>query len=59
MRSITGNILGLINGTESIPEKWKRNLQHIDIVNQVAEDLYEQVKGDYIRSNPEWWEKYR
>ncbi len=56
--SNTGNILGLINGIEAIPEKWESNLRHIDIVKQVAEDLYIQSKGDHFDPDDEWWEKY-
>lgn len=38
--SITGNILGLINGIDKIPVKWKDNLIGHEIVKQVAEDLH-------------------
>jgi ADP-ribosylglycohydrolase len=38
--SITGNILGLINGFESIPEKWISNLRSARIVFQVGKDLH-------------------
>lgn len=56
--SITGNILGLINGIESIPEQWQNKLMHHDLVRQVGEDLYIQVKGDHYESNEQWWGKY-
>lgn len=56
--SITGNILGLINGIDKIPEQWVRNLKGNEIVNQVAQDLYIKVKGDSFNTNDEWWEKY-
>jgi len=56
--SITGNILGLINGMDSIPDQWIRNLRHHEIVEVVAEDLHIQVKGDSYESDDEWWEKY-
>ena len=38
--SITGNILGLINGVEGIPENWTKNLKFNDIVLQIANDIY-------------------
>lgn len=56
--SITGNILGLINGTGSIPEKWINNLRHKEIVQTVAEDLYVGRKGDSYNMDEDWWEKY-
>ncbi len=56
--SITGNILGLINGIENIPEKWNNNLKNLDIVKQVSEDLHIQVKGDTYNPDDGWWEKY-
>lgn len=37
--SITGNILGLINGVDAIPNNWKNNLIGYDIVETVAEKL--------------------
>ena len=56
--SITGNILGLINGYESIPLKWRRNLVGQEIVKEVAEDIFLQVKGNTFEMDEEWWEKY-
>lgn len=56
--SITGNILGLINGVHSIPEKWIDNLRHKDIVETIAEDLYLGIKGDSFNMDEEWREKY-
>jgi ADP-ribosylglycohydrolase len=56
--SITGNILGLINGIDKIPVKWKDNLIGHEIVKQVAEDLHIKMKGDSLNSNDEWWKKY-
>ena len=56
--SITGNILGLINGVGAIPEKWIRNLKFNYIVRQVAEDLHIRVKGDYFNPDDDWWERY-
>lgn len=56
--AITGNILGLINGIDSIPEKWINNLRYKEIVQMVAEDLYVGRKGDSYNMDEEWWEKY-
>jgi ADP-ribosylglycohydrolase len=56
--SITGNILGLINGYESIPVKWRKNLVGQEIVKQIGEDLFIQVKGNTFEMDDEWWEKY-
>jgi len=46
--SITGNILGLINGVEPIPGTWIKNLRSSDIVKMVGEDLYVGCKSDSI-----------
>jgi ADP-ribosylglycohydrolase len=56
--SITGNILGLINGEAYIPKTWIEKLKYHTIVFQVAEDLHTKVKGDEFNSNNVWWEKY-
>ena len=56
--SITGNILGLINGYDTIPAEWKENLVGHDIVKQMGEDLHIQVKGDRFNFDEEWHEKY-
>ena len=58
--AITGNILGLINGEEAIPESWRRNLQEYGIVSRMADDLFQRFDGDprYGDATREWWEKY-
>lgn len=56
--SITGNILGLINGIEKIPTKWIANLKYNNIVEEVAKDLHTQIKSDSINEDEDWWEKY-
>lgn len=56
--SITGNILGLINGKRSIPENWIKKLRYNDIVFKVAEDLHTKVKGNSFDIDQEWSEKY-
>ncbi len=55
--AITGNILGLINGEEKIPQKWITNLIGNEIVKQVGEDLYIKAPNN-IYENLDWDEKY-
>lgn len=56
--SVTGNILGLINGYDRIPLRWKEKLRGEEIVRQMAEDIFIQVKGDSYHLDDEWNEKY-
>jgi len=56
--SVTGNILGLINGVEEIPKEWIDRLKGHQLVKQIAIDLFTEVKGDLFNMNEEWWEKY-
>jgi ADP-ribosylglycohydrolase len=56
--SITGNILGLINGLEGIPSKWRSGLRYSDIVLKMGEDLAIGVKGNSYEIDQEWNEKY-
>lgn len=56
--AITGNILGLINGLDSVPEKWKNKLHGSEIVLEIAEDLAIGVKGNGFEADEEWWNKY-
>jgi ADP-ribosylglycohydrolase len=56
--SITGNILGLINGIKTIPSGWIDNLRDNWIVKQVGEDLHLRVKGSSDNPDDEWWNKY-
>ena len=56
--SITGNILGVINGESSIPKNWIKKLKFNDIVFRIAEDLHTKVKGDEYKSDKDWWDKY-
>jgi len=48
----------LINGVQKIPEKWIINLKHHNIVEEIAKDLYIQIKGDAINEDDDWLEKY-
>lgn len=56
--SITGNIIGLINGLERIPPRLVSGLRHSDLVLQIAEDLVIGVKGNTYERDQEWIEKY-
>jgi ADP-ribosylglycohydrolase len=56
--SIVGNILGLINGPQAIPARWREKLRGGTIVAQMGQDLHIRVKGDYYLSDKEWWERY-
>jgi ADP-ribosylglycohydrolase len=56
--SITGNILGLINGIGGIPQGWINNLRSADLVWQVGKDLHKGCKGDMNEPDEEFWEKY-
>ena len=56
--SITGNILGLINGITNIPQDWVINLRDSNIVKEVGEDLHTGVKGNTFESDDAWWDKY-
>jgi len=48
--AIAGNIVGALIGYESIPQKWKDNLELRDLILEVADDLYhgcpESQQGD-------------
>lgn len=56
--SITGNILGLINGIESIPGEWISRLHGNELVREVAEDLHTGIKGNIYQADEEWLKKY-
>ncbi|WP_022850817.1 ADP-ribosylglycohydrolase family protein [Limisalsivibrio acetivorans] len=60
--SITGNILGFINGYDSIPEDWRKGLCGVDIVLSMAEDLYVEYEVDKNHplgfSTDDWNDKY-
>ena len=56
---IAGHILGILNGENGIPEKWRKNLREYRIVSQVADDLhtgYETGEDGHVSRS--WWEKY-
>ena len=57
--SIAGNILGVLNGENAIPEKWRKNLREYKIVSQIADDLsvqFEASSDGHVTEN--WWQKY-
>ncbi len=56
--SITGNILGLINGLTKIPESWITKLRNHRLVEEIAKDLFTGVKGNQNNPDKEWWVKY-
>ncbi len=58
--AIAGNILGVINGEEAIPEPWRRNLREYEIVSRMADNLFQRFEEDSTSGDVsrEWWEKY-
>ena len=57
--AITGNILGVINGENSIPSEWLANLREYKLVSQVADDLWKRFEEDSEgHVTDEWWDKY-
>ena len=56
--AITGNILGLMLGSESIPNKWKEKLLYHDIVEEIGLDLFIGCKSYTNAIDHEWLEKY-
>lgn len=38
--AVTGNILGAIHGFAAIADKWKQNLELLDVLLELADDLY-------------------
>lgn len=61
--AITGNILGAYLGLSAIPEKYTKNLELLDVITEIADDLYYgcQVDGYTRSANPRdiaWEEKY-
>ena len=61
--AIAGNILGAYLGLSAIPEKYTRNLELLDVITEIADDLYYDCNIDeYTRSTDPrdiaWEEKY-
>jgi ADP-ribosylglycohydrolase len=56
---VAGNILGVLNGENAIPERWRKNLREYNIVSQIADDLHQQIEENeygYVTEN--WWQRY-
>ncbi len=56
--SITGNILGLINGLEQIHEKWNHHLKYHEIVEEISTVLSIGCKSSAFNCDDEWWQRY-
>lgn len=58
--SVTGNILGAFLGVRKIPTKFLRPLEMLDIIAEIADDLYEGCRPDPQTGqvSAEWAEKY-
>ena len=58
--AVTGNILGALLGYDAIEEKWKTNLELIDVIIEMADDLCHGCQmsefGHY--DDPDWIRKY-
>jgi hypothetical protein len=53
--ALIGNIMGLLLGIDSIPERWISNLKYVEFIKQVAADLYTEIDKDHLG---EWAAKY-
>lgn len=51
--AITGNIMGLLNGVSSIPEKWLEKLELKESISQIALDI-----ASITRCPDEFWDRY-
>ncbi|MBO7328457.1 MAG: ADP-ribosylglycohydrolase family protein [Lentisphaeria bacterium] len=57
--AITGNILGILNGENGIPQQWCQNLREYSLVSRIADDLIQKIeKNPEDHVTKEWWEKY-
>lgn len=58
--AVTGNILGALLGFDRIEEKWKRDLELIDVILEMADDLCHgcQMTEYGHFEDPEWIRKY-
>lgn len=55
--AVTGNILGAYIGYQSIPQKYKDNLELHDLILEISDDLYSDCKSDESGSyHDEVWE---
>ncbi len=57
--AITGNILGAYLGIEAIEGKWKKDLELIDVILELADDLYTGCRvTDNHKCDRKWLDKY-
>lgn len=58
--AVTGNILGAINGYDSIEAKWKNNLELMDVLLEMSDDLcHGCLMSEYdTYYDPDWARKY-
>ena len=56
--AITGNILGILNGSDKIPQKWIENLRYLDIIEEISDDLFIGCKSSTFNCDEDWWKKY-
>lgn len=56
--AITGNILGLMLGKGAIPTRWIARLEMADVIEQIANDLYQAAHRKAPIQDPGWLEKY-
>ena len=58
--AVTGNILGALLGYDAIDEKWKTDLELIDVILEMADNICHGCQmseySDY--SDPDWFRKY-
>ncbi len=58
--SVTGNILGALLGYSAIDEKWKKDLELIDVILEISDDLCRGCQMEEYSSyrDPDWERKY-
>ena len=61
--AVTGNLLGAYLGLSRIPEKYTKHLELLDVITEIAEDLYDdcQINEYTCSENPQdiaWEKKY-
>ncbi|MFN5182343.1 MAG: ADP-ribosylglycohydrolase family protein [Bacteroidota bacterium] len=57
--AITGNIVGLINGINSIPERWRKQLEDYNLYEEVANNLFTSVTSlSELNEDYDWGKKY-
>lgn len=58
--AVTGNILGAINGYDSIKAKWKNHLELMDVLLEMSDDLCQGcLMSEYdTYYDPDWSRKY-